>query len=81
MATLKKQGVVIGKKVRAATGLPLPVAMQAGKKIARGNASAFFFSVRAESYTEIARMCADDQCSCKDEFFIKGPRGRYQVFF
>lgn len=77
--TYKRAGVKAGKAVRRATGLALPLAMRAGKRIVRHDGMALVNNPAFEGLIEWERGCMDPQCDCKDRWFVKGPRGRFQI--
>lgn len=75
--TFKKERVILGKEIRRATGLTLPLAMKAAKLIHR---RAGYSLMCAEVFTvEVESSCGNEGC-CMDNRFLVGPKGRHQFF-
>jgi hypothetical protein len=79
MPTLKKQSRTIGKLIRKATGLPLPVCMRAGHKVVRGEGlEVKNASWASEHVKEEIRRCGDG-CCVEWDVFLVGPKGMFKV--
>jgi hypothetical protein len=75
--TRKKYRCNLGKKIRQATGLTLPLAMKAAKWIERHDGGALR---RSDSHqVEYESECGVEGC-CMNNKFLIGPKGRYQFF-
>lgn len=77
--TNKRSAAKLGKEVRRATGLPFTVAMRIGKKLSRNFALSVYSDPSFEGMTDWERGCMDPQCNCKDRFYFRGPKGRFQI--
>ncbi len=75
----KKQGRKIGSKIHRTTGIPFPLSMQAGKKIARFKFNELIADERFKDYLKFNRECQDPDCSCNDKVLLVGNKGNYQV--
>ena len=75
--TAKADAVKLGKLIRAQTGLKLPVAQRAARKLVRGKAAELLnnplFPVQS------IRRCHCAECSCRDLHYLCGPRGRWLI--
>jgi hypothetical protein len=78
MATLKKRGRDLGKIIRRETGVPLPVAMQAGKLLVRDRRYDIIYDGKSifAGYTRSVVYC---ECCGPDHHLLVGPRGEYRL--
>lgn len=67
--TRKKQARIIGKAIRKATGLKLPIAMRLGKFLSQGRS----YDIPQE-FCSIRIQCGDGCCQCRE---LIGPKGTY----
>lgn len=75
----KKQDRILGKKIRKATGIKLPIAMRAAKLINRGFGG-FELSLRPLFQDHIETL--DNSCECCGtnwQWVLTGPKGSYEV--
>lgn len=76
MATKKKQRVKLGREIRRATGIKLPLAMYAAKRIIRGDSYDVKYDDRFAPFVKYVPLCGDGCCGTAA--YLEGPRGRYQ---
>ena len=75
--TFKKERMILGKRIRRATGLKLPLAMRAAKLIHKGAGNAL---MNVETLTfAFESDCGTEGC-CMNNRFLVGPKGRHQFF-
>lgn len=76
--TKKKAARNLGKHIRSATGVPLPVAMQAAKLIVRSRAYELRYTDKS---VFVGFIKYDIFCECcgPENWRIEGPRGDYGI--
>lgn len=74
--TSKKRRRNLGKTIRQATGLLLPVAMRAAKFIDRGDRYEVLSHPLTESHVKVIRFSCD--CCGIEGYALTGPRGDYK---
>lgn len=80
MATMKKKGRDLGKKIRKVTGLKLPIAMQFGKAIVRGNEWHAMQKESLKPYITHKMFPCGPQCCGSMGPVITGPKGDWGVY-
>lgn len=75
--TTKKSKMLLGKKIRKETGLPLPLAMRAAKKVYARKAGELLTDPRFAGFVRIREACADGPACCGYEYYLLGKRGDY----
>ena len=76
--TKKKKRVRLGKKIRAATGLPLPLAMLAARWLYRFDTYNLLRDPRFAGLVTVRPLCGDGCCG--QEYALNGKRGKY-IFY
>jgi hypothetical protein len=76
--TLKRKRVLLGKKIRKATGLLLPIAMRMGKLILRGTG----YEIRNlyPSLVKLNMFPCGVECCGSNGYKIVGPRGEFGFY-
>jgi hypothetical protein len=69
--SVKSKGRRLGRMVRRVTGIPLPVAMSIGKRVAQGKGDYELIEKFPQYFSKESRGCT----CCGPETTLKGPRG------
>lgn len=75
--TKKDEARAKGREIRRKTGIPLPLAMLAGKKIVRGKSHEISRDSRFADFLRYVPGCGDGCCSGYSE--LEGPKGDYPM--
>ena len=75
---IKSKGRSIGRVIRRATGIPLPIAMRIGRMIAQDRYVGDIEARFPEVLSSTVYTCGDKCCSYP-KFLLKGPKGVIQT--
>lgn len=80
--TAKKRRKILGKRIREATGLSLPVCMRAAKLIDRGDAMDIIYgkSLLFSGLAQTSFFSCGPDCCGPSGYKLVGPRGEYQFY-
>ncbi len=73
--SIKSKGRKLGRQVRKETGLPFPIAMRAGKLLARNR---MWELSQHETFQSIPFDCGLECCG-PSHYAIVGPKGQYRI--
>lgn len=75
--TIKKSKMLLGKQIRKQTGLPLPLAMRAAKKLYARKHYELFNDSRFAGFISSRAICPDGPGCCGSVHYFVGKRGEY----
>lgn len=75
--TLKKNKMLMGKQIRKITGLPLPLAMRAAKKVYARKGIELLSDPRFEGIVKSRSICPAGPGCCGSQYYLLGKRGDY----
>lgn len=78
MATMKDQARAKGREIRRETGIPLPLAMLAGKRIVRFRVNDIMNDLRFAAFVSRRALCGDVSC-CGTIPVLTGPKGSIEL--
>lgn len=76
--TKRKARVKLGKAIRKATGLPLPLAMLAARKVYRHEVAALLSDLRFAGFISRYALCGDGCCGYG--YLLAGKSGEYRFY-
>lgn len=76
--TKRKARMRLGKQIRKATGLPLPLAMLAARKVYRYEGSTLLSDPRFSGFITSLALCGDGCCGYR--YILAGKSGEYRFY-
>jgi len=76
MPTLKDKARAEGRKIRRETGIPLPLAMLAGKRLVRGRSYELIHDARFDGMIKEIHTCS---CCGPEGHSLFGPKGEVRL--
>lgn len=77
--TKRKARIKLGKQIRKATGLPLPLAMLAARKVYRFEGFTLLSDPRFAGFIARRPLCRYDGC-CGYSYILAGKSGEYRFY-